>query len=157
MHRYFVSGLALVIAGCQTMASPEISTAEVSSATRGWAAAFNECNSNKAASLYDSDAILWGTVSPTIITTSSGVRQYFERACATSPQPKVVLGDQRVRVYGDTAINSGTYTFTIFVGGQPRQNPARFSFTYRKKDGQWVILDHHSSAIPAPPPSAPAR
>jgi hypothetical protein len=29
--------------------------------------------------------------------------------------------------------------------------PARFSFVYRNRDGRWLIVDHHSSAIPAPP------
>lgn len=25
---------------------------------------------------------------------------------------------------------------------------ARYSYTYRKKNGNWVILSHHSSAMP---------
>jgi hypothetical protein len=25
---------------------------------------------------------------------------------------------------------------------------ARYSYTYRKKNGKWVILSHHSSAMP---------
>lgn len=27
----------------------------------------------------------------------------------------------------------------------------RFSFTYRRTGGQWLILDHHSSLMPAAP------
>jgi uncharacterized protein (TIGR02246 family) len=126
---------------------------------QNWATAFNACDSNRLAALYDAEAALWGTVAPTIIVSLTGIRQYFERACSANPQPKVALGEQNIRVYGDTAINSGTYTFTVFPGGQPRQFPARYSFTYRKKDGQWLIFDHHSSALPATPtqPPAPTR
>src|SRR5450759_720750 len=27
----------------------------------------------------------------------------------------------------------------------------RFSFVYRNRDGRWLIVDHHSSAVPLPP------
>jgi uncharacterized protein (TIGR02246 family) len=149
---------ASVLAGCQTVPSPDGTKAEVAQATQNWASAFNSCDASKAAALYDSEAVLWGTVAPVVISSPLGIRQYFERACSSSPQPKVVLGEQLVRVYGETAINSGSYTFTVFPGGQARQFPARYSFTYRKKDGQWLIVDHHSSAAPTPPmpASAPA-
>jgi len=151
--------LASVLAGCQTVPAPDGTKAEVAQATQSWVSAFNACNANEAAALYDSEAVLWGTVAPVVISSPIGIQQYFERACSSSPQPKVVLGEQLVRVYGETAINSGSYTFTVFPGGQPRQVPARYSFTYRKKEGRWLIVDHHSSPVPAPTASAsaPAR
>ena len=34
--------------------------------------------------------------------------------------------------------------------GQPVTTQAHFSFTYRLRDGRWMIVDHHSSAVPAP-------
>jgi hypothetical protein len=54
-------------------------------------------------------------------------------------------------VYGDTAIKGGTYTFTSVREGKPTTTPARYSFVYRNRDGRWLIVDHHSSALPAPP------
>jgi hypothetical protein len=54
-------------------------------------------------------------------------------------------------VYGDTAINSGIYTFSSVRDGKPITIPARFSFAYRHRDGRWVIIDHHSSVVPVPP------
>jgi hypothetical protein len=65
-----------------------------------------------------------------------------------------VLGEQRIRVYGDLAINTGTYTFigpARDAAGKPISRPARFSFVYRNRDGRWLIVDHHSSAVPPPP------
>ena len=53
-----------------------------------------------------------------------------------------------VRVYGDTAINSGYYTFSYEKDGQPTQLPARYSFALVKRDGKWLIVDHHSSTMP---------
>jgi uncharacterized protein (TIGR02246 family) len=150
---------AAALSACQSMPSTEDVKAEVSTASQRWATAFNECNSSKAAALYDNAAVLWGTVSASIISSRAGVAQYFERVCTASPQPKVVFGEQNIRVYGDTALNSGTYTFTVFPAGQARQFPARYSFAYRKIEGQWLVVDHHSSALPMPPtaPAAPAR
>jgi uncharacterized protein (TIGR02246 family) len=133
------------------MTSPEAAKPEVHAATQAWVAAFNECDANKAAALYDPEAVLWGTYAQAIISTPAGIRQYFERVCSSSPPPKVSLHEQLVRVYGDTAVNSGTYAFAVVVQGQPRTVPGRYSFTYRKTSGQWLIIDHHSSALPAPP------
>jgi uncharacterized protein (TIGR02246 family) len=150
---------AIALTACQTLPSPRADKAQAEAAIAQWAAAFNSCDSEKAASLYGVDAVLWGTVSSAIIASPAGIRQYFERVCASSPQPKVALGESLVRVHGETALNSGSYTFTVFPGGQARQFPARYSFTYRNVGGAWLIVDHHSSAAPAPAPAAaaPAR
>ena len=155
----FVLLSAVALSACQLLPRTEEARAEVATASQQWATAFNECNSSKAAALYDNAAVLWGTVSPSIITSRAGVAQYFERVCSANPKPKVVFGEQQIRVYGDIALNSGTYTFTVFPAGQARQFPARYSFAYQKHEGQWLVIDHHSSALPAPPtaPAAPAR
>jgi uncharacterized protein (TIGR02246 family) len=159
MNRAIAASVVLVLAGCQTMTSPDAAKAEVHAATQAWAAAFNACDASKAAGLYHPDAVLWGTYAPEIISTPAGIRQYFERVCSSGPPPKVNLREQLVRVYDDTAVDSGTYTFAVVVQGQPRSIPARYSLTYRKTSGQWLIIDHHSSALPAPPQpaSAPPR
>jgi uncharacterized protein (TIGR02246 family) len=147
-----------LVAACQSMQSPDAAKSEVAAASQTWAGAFNSCNAAGAAGLYLPDGVLWGTLARTIISGRPGVQGYFERVCAGALSFKVSFGEQLIRVYGDTAINSGTYTFTAVVQGQPRLFPARYSFTYRKVDGQWLIADHHSSALPAPPapPAEPA-
>ena len=77
------------------------------------------------------------------------IAEYFSNM-PTTPQTRVTLGEQNVRVMGDVAINSGTYTFTGVRDGQPTTTPARFTFVFRKREGRWQIVDHHSSAVPAP-------
>jgi uncharacterized protein (TIGR02246 family) len=155
MSRITLAFVGFVLAGCQSLPASEAARSEVQAATQAWVAAFNESDAAKTSSLYLPEAALWGTVSPTLISTQAGIRQYFERGFSANPL-KVAVGEQLVRVYGDIAINSGSYTFTRTVQGQPRSNPARFSFTYRKVNGQWRIADHHSSLVPVPPAAAPA-
>ena len=150
--RYVHSALlATLLAACQTTPAPEASRADVEQALQDWAAAFNSCDAEKLSSLYAPDAVLWGTVAPVIISSPPGLRQYFERACSPNPQPKVAVGEHLVRVYGNSALNSGSYTFTVFPGGQARQFPARYSFAYQRQGDRWLIVDHHSSALPSPP------
>ena len=152
MRHATIGLVAVFLAACQSMSSPGTSNTDAGAAIQEWVAAVNTCDVDRIAMLYASDAVLWGTVSPMIISSPAGVRQYFERACAPNPKIKVALGEQLLRAYGDTAINSGSYSFTAFPAGQPVQFAARYSFTYRKTDGRWLIVDHHSSMFPPSPP-----
>jgi hypothetical protein len=79
------------------------------------------------------------------------LRDYFVTAFKVLPGLKVAFGDQLVRVYGDTAINTGYYTFSYAKDGKTKTLPARYSFTYVKNGDRWLIVDHHSSAMPPPP------
>jgi hypothetical protein len=104
--------VAAILGGCQSMPSGDIrSKAELASAAQAWTDALNRCEPARIAGLYDRDAVLWPTTTPTIVSTPEGVRQYFERVCASPARPTVAFGEQLVRVYGDNAINSGSYTF----------------------------------------------
>ena len=123
---------------------------EVFTATQAWAEAFNSRNPERVLALYDSEAVLWGTISPTLRDTPETIRDYF-KGLPGQPQGRVAIGEHRIRVYGNTAINTGYYTFSNVRDGQPVTIPARFSFTYRQREGRWQIVDHHSSAVPAPP------
>jgi uncharacterized protein (TIGR02246 family) len=63
----------------------------------------------------------------------------------------VSFGEQRIRVYADTAINTGYYTFVLVNrDGKATTIPARYSFVYVRRDGKWLIVDHHSSPMAAP-------
>ena len=98
---------------------------------------------------YDRDAVFWGTSSQTLRDTPDLIRDYFKGVPTSSMT--VAVTDSRVRVLGNVAVNTGYYTFTAMRNGQPDPRPARFSFTYRRRDGKWLIVDHHSSSVPAAP------
>ncbi len=124
---------------------------DVAAATQAWIDAMNSHDPERVFALYDAEAVLWGTRSPTLRDNPTTVRDYFNILRTVDSSYKVVLGEQRIRVYGDMAINSGTYTFSEVRDGKPTSRPARFSFVYRKRDGRWLIVDHHSSAVPSAP------
>ena len=124
---------------------------DVAAATAKWAATFVNDDPAPILALYDQEAVLWGTLSPTRRDDPAAIRDYFVKAFAALPQHNVTFGDQLIRVYGNTAINTGYYTFSFVKEGQAKSLPARYSFTYVNRGGDWMIVDHHSSAVPAPP------
>ncbi|MBC7609294.1 MAG: SgcJ/EcaC family oxidoreductase [Polaromonas sp.] len=128
----------------------------VTAAVQDWISAFNEHDAAKVSGLYAAEAVLWGTMSAEIMTSADAVRAYFERTFHFNPPPSVSLGLNLVRVFGNTAVASGDYTLEFLIAGQSHLMPARFSFTYRLNTGEsgekWLIVDHHSSLVPAAPP-----
>lgn len=150
MNRILALLTSLLILGCPslTAAGPR---EDVAAATQAWIAAMTSHDPERVVALYDSEAVLWGTRSPTLRDSPATVREYFNILRTVPPSYKAVLGEQRIRVYGDIALNTGTYTFSETRDGKEITRPARFSFVYRNRDGRWLIVDHHSSAVPAPP------
>lgn len=122
---------------------------EVAAATQRWIHAFNAGEAASVCALYHPEAVLWGTTAPTLISTPQGLRQYFDGHCAAASPPRISLDAQRVRVYAGTAINTGSYTLHTGRQVQAHALPARFSFTYCKVGSDWLIVDHHSSFVPA--------
>jgi len=103
-------------------------------------------------SLYAEDGVLWGTISSKRRDDPAAIRDYFVNAYKALPELTVTFEDPNIRVYGgDTAVNTGYYTFAYEKDGAMQSLPARYSFTLVKRDGEWQIVDHHSSAMPQPP------
>jgi len=124
---------------------------DVAAASMKWAAALGENDPDKLLLFYAQDAVLWGTLSPTVRTNPAALREYFVNAFKALPALKVAFGEQLIRIYGGTAVNTGSYTFSFVRDGETRTLPARYSFTYVQKGENWMIVDHHSSAMPQPP------
>jgi hypothetical protein len=93
----------------------------------------------------------WGTLSPTVRADRAALRDYFVTSFKVLPGLKVTFGDQLIRVYGETAVNTGHYTFSYIKDGGTKSLPARYTFTYVKNGQHWLIVDHHSSAMPTAP------
>jgi uncharacterized protein (TIGR02246 family) len=123
--------------------------ADVAAATTAWAQA--AADPEKVSSLYSDDAVLWGTAALKIRSGRAAVREYFVGVAKVAPGVKMDFGDQLIRVYGNAAVNSGSYTFSWVKDGETKTLTARYSFTYVKDGERWLIVDHHSSAMPSPP------
>jgi uncharacterized protein (TIGR02246 family) len=142
-----LSGVLLSLAPVASAGPKE----DVAAATLTWARVLGEDDPDKVLPLYSDDAVLWGTLSPTVRANRAALRDYFVTAFKVLPSLKVTFGDQLIRVYGDTAVNTGYYTFSYAKDGETKSLPARYSFTYVKSGEHWLIVDHHSSAMPSAP------
>lgn len=117
----------------------------------GWPCGAARIGWDKVLPLYADDAVLWGTLSPTVRADQAALRDYFVTAFRVLPGLKVTFGDQFIRVYGEAAVNTGYYTFSYSTDGEVKTLPARYSFTYINNGERWLIVDHHSSAMPSAP------
>jgi uncharacterized protein (TIGR02246 family) len=146
-------GLAVALMLVMSNAAAADDKADVTAAMNAWrdnlAAACGGGGAGEILPLYAEDGVLWGTISSTIRNDRAGLEDYFVKACEKLPKLTVEFKDPLIRVYGgDAAINSGYYTFSYEKDGQATQLPARYSFTLVKRDGKWMIVDNHSSAMP---------
>ncbi|MFK8043797.1 SgcJ/EcaC family oxidoreductase [Congregibacter sp.] len=111
---------------------------------QSWNDALATGNPDAVTALYADDAILLPTVSNQVRHNHEEIRDYFVNFLAKKPAG--VIDEANVRFLADgLAINSGVYTFTF---GDGAQVTARFTYLYRKIDGAWKIVEHHSSAMP---------
>jgi len=139
--------LLLVLVGIAPMAWAG-DKEDVAAATAKWAEVFTDDNPDPILALYDKEAVMWGTLSPTRRDNPEAIRDYFVKAFKALPGHKVTFGDQLIRVFGNTAINTGYYTFSFVKDGEAKSLPARYSFVYVKRNGAWKIVDFHSSKLP---------
>jgi uncharacterized protein (TIGR02246 family) len=140
--------LGLVLAGCASAPMGASNPESVAAATAAWVAAYNSRDPARITAMYEPDAVLWGTSAKTIAKSPQDIAEYFKGAPGR-PQARVVITDQAIRVNGDTALSTGSYTFSDMRDGQRIDRPSRFSFVLRQRAGQWRILHHHSSSMPS--------
>jgi uncharacterized protein (TIGR02246 family) len=149
--RVEISGLVFMFsAGLSMQAAMACPQEAVARAVEKWTSVFAENNPDSITALYAKDAVLWGTLSPTVRSDPAALKAYFVGAFQALPKASVKFGDQLIRVYGDTAVNTGYYTFSYTKDGETKSIPARYSFTFVKDGNDCRIVDHHSSAMPAP-------
>ena len=114
--------IALLLLACQAI--PATAQAEVAAATTAWVEALNSRDPARITAHYAPDAVFWGTTAKAISPTPESIAAYF----ASSPSRPTV----RVK------LRDGPSVLT----------PARFTFVFHRRQGKWVIVDHHSSRMP---------
>lgn len=108
-----------------------------------WNKALQTGDPKQVAALYETNAILLPTVSNKVRHNHEEIEDYFVTFCAKKPVGEI--NESNIRTFGDIAINSGIYTFTL-DGTATVQ--ARFTYVYRWNGQDWKIIEHHSSAMP---------
>jgi uncharacterized protein (TIGR02246 family) len=124
----------------------DAAAASVAAATSAWVEAFNSRDPARISALYDPDAVLSDTGEAKPRIGQAAIADYY-RAAAQRPTERVALGERNIRVFGDTAIDSGTYNFFEMRNGQATLTPARYTFVYRNRGGKWLIVDHQSAPV----------
>lgn len=146
MRVFTVALVAMLTACAAPRAGPgEASVvAEISAATAKWVAAYNSRDPARISSMYEPDAVLWGTSALAISPTPAAIAEYFKNA-AKRPRARVEVVEEHVRVFDDVAFNSGRYVFTNYDGDKAVESPSRFTFVFHHRNGEWRIVHHHSS------------
>ncbi|MGM0486058.1 MAG: SgcJ/EcaC family oxidoreductase [Planctomycetota bacterium] len=108
-----------------------------------WNVALKTGKPSNVVSLYAETAVLLPTASNQVRDTPALIEDYFKHFLERGPSGRI--DQSHVRMFGGIAINSGVYTFR-FSSGESMQ--ARYTFVYQSLDGQWLIVEHHSSAMP---------
>jgi uncharacterized protein (TIGR02246 family) len=119
---------------------------QVAAATAAWIEAFNSRDAGRVTGLYDSDAILFDVGESKSRSGAAAIADYYQVNAKRSTQ-RAALGERTIRVFGDTAIDSGMLTFFEMRDGQATTAPARYSLTYRNRVGKWLIVDHQVAVI----------
>ena len=121
---------------------------------KAWNDALKEKDYEKVAALYSSqDLSFLPTVSPKFIRDGESTKEYFVNFLKKLPEGTITADN--VQKYGNDAyLHTGLYTF--LTGPENNRQPveARFSYMWRKIDGAWKIVHHHSSALPKDPAAA---
>lgn len=78
----------------------------------------------------------------------TGRSQNLAEVLSREPRYEVFRNhDQQVRLYGDSAIVLGVTTIKATVEGKPFAADFRFTDTYVRHDGRWVLAASHASRL----------
>jgi uncharacterized protein (TIGR02246 family) len=116
----------------------------------GWNAALRTGDSEKVADRYAKDAVLLPTASPQIRTNRAEIVDYFDHFLLNKPKGTKIRSVINV-LDSNSAIDAGLYVFNLTdpKTGEQKNVEARYTYEYEKRGGKWLIVNHHSSVLPA--------
>eukprot|EP00291_Cryptomonas_curvata_P019599 CAMPEP_0172172560 /NCGR_PEP_ID=MMETSP1050-20130122/12518_1 /TAXON_ID=233186 /ORGANISM="Cryptomonas curvata, Strain CCAP979/52" /LENGTH=251 /DNA_ID=CAMNT_0012844121 /DNA_START=59 /DNA_END=810 /DNA_ORIENTATION=- len=115
---------------------------------KSWNDALKAKDYEKASALYcTTDLTFLPTVSPDFIRDAPSTKRYFQDFVKRLPDGKIT--DDSVQfLSADSYLHTGMYTFMTGPDDDRTPVSARFTYMWRKSDGRWKIIHHHSSAVP---------
>ena len=108
-----------------------------------WNQAIQTGNPEEVVKLYAENAVLLPTLSNTVCDSREKILNYFKHF--VSKGPKATIEQSHSRELGDACLYCGVYSFSFADGSSA---VARYSFVYQNINGEWKILEHHSSLMP---------
>ncbi|MFJ9742843.1 SgcJ/EcaC family oxidoreductase [Streptomyces sp. NPDC101166] len=115
----------------------------------GWNAALRSGDPHQVANRYAKDAVLLPTLSNQVRTDRAAIVAYMGHFLENKPASKKIETHINVLDH-NSALDSGVYEFTLtdHETGDKRVVKARYTYAYEKRGGTWLIVNHHSSAMP---------
>ena len=125
-----------------------ITQAQVAALFDRWNAALATRDPDAVVRTYAPDAVLLPTVENGPLIGREAIRGYFVAFLKKNPHGTI---DRRtIRIGCNVAYDVGLYTF-MTDGEQPGSRvavPARYTYIYEPRGGEWLIVHHHSSRQP---------
>jgi len=114
-----------------------------------WNRALQTGDSDKVADLYAKNAVLLPTVSNKVRTDRAEIVDYFDHFLQNKPVGTKIKTIVNV-LDSNSAIDTGIYEFSLtdHDTGKKSVVEARYTYAYEKIGGKWLIVNHHSSAMP---------
>lgn len=112
---------------------------------------FRTDNHDQLVSLFSTDALFIGTISPELVTDTASVREYFVKALSSS------RGEVKANLFGTTATQlsddvvlvTASWQSERTLNGQMTTNgPSRNTAVMHKRGEQWFIVQFHNSWKP---------
>ncbi|MFB7512140.1 SgcJ/EcaC family oxidoreductase [Streptomyces sp. NPDC056144] len=115
-----------------------------------WNAALRTGDPAKVTARYAKDAVLLPTASPRIRTNHAEIADYFAHFLQKKPRGEKIRSVIHV-LDQNSALDAGLYRFHLTdpKTGITKAVDARYTYEYEKRDGRWLIVNHHSSVLPA--------
>lgn len=111
-----------------------------------WNEALRSGNAQRVSRCCTEDAVLLPTVSNVPRLSRAEIQDYFEHFLKKQPLGKI--NQRNVRIGCNKVTGAGMYTLRIVDDGKTEYVPARYTFVYENRDGEWLIAHHHSSLMP---------
>ncbi|WP_433797193.1 SgcJ/EcaC family oxidoreductase [Actinoplanes sp. CA-252034] len=112
-----------------------------------WNRSLATLDAQRVADRYAPGGVLVPTVSNQVRTSRAEIVDYFQHFLQNRPQAVVTASHVTV-LDPTTAVDTGTYRFTLRSDSGTRIVDARYTFVYERIGGKWLIVNHHSSAMP---------
>lgn len=77
------------------------------------------------------------------------VQDSFQQVAQVATEGRIRLEDQIIRVTGDLAYELGVERGALKLVGQPAAIDIRVTNIYRREEGTWKIVHHHTDVSPA--------
>ena len=114
-----------------------------------WVTAVNRCDVNAVMQLFAADVIFYGTSTKTLITSSDGIRQYFEQAFAQLQPLSMSIDNKKIQLVSDDVMLLACLDkWSVTLDGQQQVMFGRLVLTAAIKQGQWKIVSFHRSVMP---------